>query len=695
MLTSFPAYFSKSIIATNTAGACIAAQSRKDASTAGGYVFDSCLVTYTSAYVAPYARTYLGRPYSNFSIAVYKNSYLDQHIAAAGWNVWATADPRTSNVLLGEYNNVGPGAWSSSRASFATNLTATQAAAYDLATFMGDTSWIDMTTYNADAIFSFSANGTSGTPTASATVSTATVTATADATTLHPTSGTVPPQGAVLVSVNGAIANSFSSLTAALASLPADTTNQTIFMYPGSYTEQISVNRAGSVKIIGYQSGNPGQAYSGNQVTVTYAKGLSVVAPIAAGRTDADTATFATASNKISVYNVNFINTENLDGSTTSYVTLASSIYGDQIGFYGCSFVGWQDTLLTGNPAGYAYYESSYIEGAIDFIWGYSMSYFKGCTIAAKRAKSCMTAQSRASASAIGGYVFDQCLFTTAASSTVDLTQMVYLGRPYSQYATVAIKYSYLDSSIQPAGWKAWSTSDARLDHATFTEFQNTGPGNWESNAAARVAFGNASLLTSDQYPLSSVMASTSWIDMTYWNSIVTPVPATAAVTTVLAANSTYPGNATCIVSKTAITNQTTYTTIQACINKLSSGSSVASIFIYPGTYNEQIVFNRTGATSFIGYAPTPGSYSKNQVIIQNSVGVNTQSDQSNSDSATFYNRGKNVKFYNINFVNSFGTTDDYASLAFASGNNGYTSFYGCQLIGNQDTFDVNSGKFP
>ena len=69
-------------------------------------------------------------------------------------------------------------------------------------------------------------------------------------------------------------------------------------------------------------------------------------------------------------------------------MTLAASVYGDQIGFYGCSFVGWQDTVLTGNPSGYAYYESSYIDGAIDFIWGYSMSYFKGCTIGAKRAKS-------------------------------------------------------------------------------------------------------------------------------------------------------------------------------------------------------------------------------------------------------------------------------------------------------------------
>ncbi len=144
------------------------------------------------------------------------------------------------------------------------------------------------------------------------------------------------------------------------------------------------------------------------------------------------------------------------------------------------------------------------------------MSYFKGCTIGAKKAKSCITAHNRASSTAVGGYVFDQCLFTAATNATADLKQLVYLGRPYSAYAKVVVKNSYLDSIIQPAGWKVWSTTDPRTDYVTFAEYQNAGPGNWENNTAARVAFGNATLLTSDTYGLSNVMASTSWIDMTY-----------------------------------------------------------------------------------------------------------------------------------------------------------------------------------
>lgn len=367
------AYFHQCYIASNTAGAYITAQNRPNSAWAGGYIFDSCYVTYTSSYTAGKtsvaATTYLGRPWSQYAVVVYMNSYLDQHISPAGWSVWQTSNPQTSNVMFGEYNNSGPGAWGTSRAVFATQLTDSQVAAYTLDTFIGSTAFIDWTAYNYSPSFSL---GSTPTTTASATSSSTTASATASATWAHPTSGTVPPVGAVLVSVGGAQAGSFSNLTDALASLPDDSSTQIIFMYPGTYSEQVpTVDRAGPVMIVGYTTGNPGQAYADNTVTITHARGLSV-SPVPTGHSDAETATFATAGTKISLYNINIENSENLDGSVSSYVTLAGSIYGQHVGFYACSFVGWQDTLLTGNKAGYQYYESSYIEGAIDFIWGYS-----------------------------------------------------------------------------------------------------------------------------------------------------------------------------------------------------------------------------------------------------------------------------------------------------------------------------------
>ena len=186
----------------------------------------------------------------------------------------------------------------------------------------------------------------------------------------HPDNGKVPPQNAIIVSQNSKDSEgSFSSISAALASLPNDNTDQTVFITGGSYNEQLpAINRPGVVRIIGYTTGNPGQSYKDNTVTVAYSRGLSV-SPLPAGHNDAETAVVSTASSHISFYNINFVNTDNLDGSKASYVTLAASIYGNHVAFYACSLDGWQDTLLTGATAGYLYFESCFVGGAIDFIW--------------------------------------------------------------------------------------------------------------------------------------------------------------------------------------------------------------------------------------------------------------------------------------------------------------------------------------
>ncbi|GKT45889.1 putative pentatricopeptide repeat-containing protein [Colletotrichum spaethianum] len=680
------AYFRQCYVASNTPNTYIAAQNRPNADWAGGFVFDKSVITYTSSFGSNFGTTFLGRPWSQYAVIVYMNSFLDKHISPAGWSVWQPSNPQTSNVLFGEYNNVGGGNWTDARASFATDLTDAQAAQYSLENFIGNTGWIDAKAYAYTPSYNLTALASAS----DTTVPTSPVLT-------HPTSGSEPPAGAVLVAADGSIPGAFTNLTAALASLPSDTSSQVIFMYPGTYNEQVpSINRPGPIMIIGYTSDAPGKSYKNNQVTITQARGLSV-SPAPVGHSDAETATIATASSQISWYNIDLVNRDNLDGAIASYVTLAASIYGDKIGFYGCSFVGWQDTLLTGATAGTQYYESCYIDGAIDFIWGYSKAYFKGCTIAAKRAKSAMTAHSRSSLSSIGGYIFDQCLFTEAPTATVDLKGMVYLGRPYSQYALVVVKNSYLSDVIQPAGWKTWSASDPRTDHVTFAEYNNTGPGNWENNIAARQAFQNCTLLTSDEYPLSKVMPSTDWIDMTYWDQIQIPEPDVVPVTptTPTVYDGTKPPSGAFIVSKTPIEGQTTYDTIQAALNALPTSSKIAStIFIYPGTYNEQLTLNKSGTTILLGYSSASGDYSQNQVTISFNKGIDTQADASNSDSATVYATGNYLQAVNINFANTFGTDNNYASLGFAVKSSRYASLYGCQVYGNQDSLLINGFFF-
>lgn len=152
---------------------------------------------------------------------MYKNSYIDSHINAAGWNVWPTNNPQTSNVIFGEFNNSEPGSWQggTARASLATNMTADQVAPYSLSSWVGSTAFIDQTAWNYPAPFNVSSASTSPTtPTGSRPTTTASVNA-------HSDSGTVPPQYAVLVSPNGQVNGSYSNITAALTSLPNDNTN--------------------------------------------------------------------------------------------------------------------------------------------------------------------------------------------------------------------------------------------------------------------------------------------------------------------------------------------------------------------------------------------------------------------------------------------------------------------------------------
>ncbi|KAI1662089.1 carbohydrate esterase family 8 protein [Daldinia decipiens] len=158
--------------------------------------------------------------------------------------------------------------------------------------------------------------------------------------------------------------------------------------------------------------------------------------------------------------------------------------------------------------------------------------------------------------------------------------------------------------------------------------------------------------------------------------------------------NATEPAIDDYIISQSPIKGKSVHATFSAAIaaiQKVSSTKAV-TVFVYPGTYKEQIVFNRSGTTIFRGYTEDTSSNKHNQVTLQNSHGVDTQADQSNSDSATLYSRASDIQLYNINLNNIFGQTRNFASLGFAIGNNGRAAFYGCQVTGNQDTFDTNAG---
>lgn len=62
-------------------------------------------------------------------------------------------------------------------------------------------------------------------------------------------SRTSAPSGAIVVNPTTTTSGQFKTLSSAVASLPDDSSSQTIFIFPGTYKEQVLIDRAGPVTV--------------------------------------------------------------------------------------------------------------------------------------------------------------------------------------------------------------------------------------------------------------------------------------------------------------------------------------------------------------------------------------------------------------------------------------------------------------
>jgi len=151
---------------------------------------------------------------------------------------------------------------------------------------------------------------------------------------------------------------------------------------------------------------------------------------------------------------------------------VAIRVDGDRALFVNCRFLGFQDTLYTHGRGSRQYYKDCYIEGTVDFIFGWSTAVFEDCTIYCKNdhGGGYVTAAATPKDSKYG-YVFKNCRITgNAANDTF------YLGRPWRPYAQVVFMHSYLGNHIKPEGWYNWG-DPAKEKTAFYAEYDNKGPG--------------------------------------------------------------------------------------------------------------------------------------------------------------------------------------------------------------------------
>ncbi|KAL8293543.1 hypothetical protein RQP46_000244 [Phenoliferia psychrophenolica] len=332
--------------------------------------------------------------------------------------------------------------------------------------------------------------------------STSTKAATATATASSGTSRTSAPSGALVVSKSPS-SGQYSTIAAAIKSLGSSTSAASIFVEAGTYSGSIDITYGGALTIYGYTTDI--SSYKKNVVTLTNGGSATVD-----GSDDAS-GTLRVHKDDFTMYNIDVVNSYGKQAEQSQ--ALALSAYGKRQGFYGCSFVGYQDTVLT--DTGTQLFAQSYVEGAVDYIFGQTAnSWFDHCTIASVAAGT-ITASGRP-ADSQGIYVFNSCTITTAASATTSLEGLVYLGRPWTEYAHALFMFSSLSNIIAPAGWEEWSSSSPNTGNVMLAEYSNSGDG---AATSSRVSWSKQLDSTSVQsYTISKLLGSdyADWIDSSY-----------------------------------------------------------------------------------------------------------------------------------------------------------------------------------
>ena len=150
----------------------------------------------------------------------------------------------------------------------------------------------------------------------------------------------------------------------------------------------------------------------------------------------------------------------------------------DRVYFKNCRFLGFQDTLYTYSKQSRQYYEDCYIEGTVDFIFGWSTAVFNRCHIHSKR-DGYVTAPSTDKGKKYG-YVFYDCKLTAEPEAT-----KVYLSRPWRPYAQAVFIRCELGKHILPVGWNNWGKKENEKT-VFYAEYESRGEG---ANPKARAAF--------------------------------------------------------------------------------------------------------------------------------------------------------------------------------------------------------------
>ncbi|XLR61004.1 probable pectinesterase 67 [Arachis hypogaea] len=258
----------------------------------------------------------------------------------------------------------------------------------------------------------------------------------------------------IKVDINGN--GDFKSVQAAIDSIPEGNSNWVILhVRKGVYREKVHIPKT---KRYIFMRGN--------------GKGRTAIVWSQSSSDNIDSATFKVEARDFIAFGISFKNEAPTGIAYTSQnQSVAASVAADKIAFYHCAFFSTHNTLF--DYKGRHYYESCYIQGSIDFIFGRGRSIFEGCEIFViddKRVTihGSITAQNRESEREISGFIFNKCRVYGIGG--------VYLGRAKGPYSRTIFAHSYLSKTVVPEGWTNWSY-DGPTKNLYHAEYKCYGPG--------------------------------------------------------------------------------------------------------------------------------------------------------------------------------------------------------------------------
>ncbi len=293
------------------------------------------------------------------------------------------------------------------------------------------------------------------------------------------------------VSLNDATA--YNSVNEALISVKDSSEPVTIHIASGIYEEKVFLRR-NNVRLIGQDPLN---------TILTWHHGAKSLGPNQEPMGTFNSFSVIFCGADLCVENLTIQNTSG-PGSVNGQA-VAAFITSDRASFYNCRFIGYQDTIYSGemtaeflgriyapewfldsdvdviHEQGQNYFENCYVEGDVDYIFGSNLAYFNQCHVhtiplQSEGHESYITAPNT-SASATFGFIFNNCQITGE-----DL-EGVYLGRPWRDYAKTIFSNCHLDTSIHPVGWHNWDKPIAEMT-TQYIEIDNLGPGAVDSRRA-------------------------------------------------------------------------------------------------------------------------------------------------------------------------------------------------------------------